>query len=440
MKLNWFSPVPPAPSAVALHNAVVLPELSRRATVTVWVHQTTWSPELEDYARVSRYDPDNVPWAEINSADASIYHLGNEPNFHGPIWRVNRQHPGVVVLHDLGLQYLFAILALNDRGLIREEYRQMMAFHYPDGGARLAEAFLNGEYGVEELCESCPLTLAALENATAVGVHTQIGSSLIESVTTLPVKYVPLATEHHQPSSSSDAKPDDGLRRIIMFGFIGTNRRLESVLQVLRDFPEKHRFCLDVYGKVSDETPVRHMIDDFGLREIVTIHGFVPELELATALTRSDLALNLRDPTMGEASVSQLQIWQHALPSLVTDTGWYSTLPKDTVAMVGRESELQDIENHLSNLLREPETYRAIGRNGRRHVEEHHTVDAYVGSLLELVDASLRARPSQAVSRIARRAGRAISPWFSDSAAGVLLPSLAETISRVFDESPPAEA
>jgi glycosyltransferase involved in cell wall biosynthesis len=185
---------------------------------------------------------------------------------------------------------------------------------------------------------------------------------------------------------------------------------------------------------MTDENFGRQLITQYSLEDLVTIHGFVPADELTNALSRSDLALNLRDPTMGEASASQLRIWQHQLPSLVTDTGWYATLPPDTVAIVRRNAELEDIRSHLAKFLSTPETYRAIGRNGRRHLDEHHTAARYVDRLFELIELTLRNQSAADVSWMAGRAGRAIRPWFSDGAAGVLLPKVAHEISDLFDE------
>lgn len=441
MKLNWFSPVPPTPSAIALHTAAVLPTLAKQASVTLWVHEPNWSPELEEHARVRRYDPDNVPWAEINAADVTIYHLGNHPEFHGPIWQVSRQHPGIVVLHDLGLQHLFAGLVVRNLGLSPSEYCEMMRFHHPDVGLTLARAFLSGVRNVNEICEECPLTGAALENAVAVAVHTHVGYSSLGSSTTLPVAYVPLFAlpEENVPSDEQarrQREPNESIYRIIIFGFLTDNRRLESILKALRDFPQKHRYRLDIYGTIENGDSILQMINTFGLKNIVTAHGFVPAAELRMALSRSDLALNLRNPTMGEASASQLRIWQHSLPSLVTDTGWYATIPKNTVGIVRRDAESEDIQTHLANFLRTPETYRELGRNGRRYVEEHHTVEAYVRSLLDLVNATLRAKARQAVLWMSDRSGRAIRPWFAEDVAEVLLPQLAQTISDLFDEHP----
>ncbi len=116
--------------------------------------------------------------------------------------------------------------------------------------------------------------------------------------------------------------------------------------------------------------PSAALIGELGLGRLVSVHGFVAEAaELDAALQRSHLALNLRDPTMGEASASQLRIWQHGLPSLVTDIGWYATLPASTVAKVRRESELADIQMHLAEFLRAPERYREMGQAGRAYVQ-----------------------------------------------------------------------
>jgi glycosyltransferase involved in cell wall biosynthesis len=438
VKLNWFSPVPPTPSSIGINTAAVLPALARHSRVTLWVHEVSWSPELEEHARVLHYDPTNMPWAEINAADVTIFHIGNHPEFHAPIWQVNRQHPGIVVLHDLDLQQFFAGLVTRKLGLSQSEYREMMEFYHPGSGPELAEAFLSDARRAGEIWQDCPLTGAALENAIGVVVHTQLGRFMLATATTLPVAYVPPFAlpddaETPHPHGRGNRRPNEQVYRIIMFGFLGPNRRLDSVLKALRTFPQRHRFRVDVYGTLENESSIRQMIQDFELTDLVAIHGFVPSVELAAALSRSDLAVNLRDPTMGEASASQRRIWRHGLPSLVTDIGWYATLPNDIVAHVRRDAELEDIQTHLANFLRAPDTYRQLGRNGRRYVEEHHTVDAYVRALLDLAEITLRSRPRQAVDWMSGRAGRAIRAWFADDAAGVLLPNLACTIGGLFD-------
>ncbi len=207
---------------------------------------------------------------------------------------------------------------------------------------------------------------------------------------------------------------------------------MDSFLQALHQLPQRDRFHLDIYGPVANEESLLALVSDLELNNLVTFHGFVSDAELEKALARSDLAINLRDPTMGEASASQLRIWQHGLPSLVTDTGWYATLPKNTVAPVRRDAELEDIQAHLRGFLMTPERYRELGQNGRLYVEKNHTMEAYVNGLMQLIDATVAYRPRQAVAWMAGRAGHAMRPWYTDETAGVLLPRSSRAIRDLF--------
>lgn len=440
MKINWFSPVPPTKSSIALDTAAVLPALARRAEVTLWVHEPSFVPELESHARVRRYDPAAMPWDEINSADATFYHIGNEPRYHGPIWRVNRQHPGLVVLHDLNLQDFFATLATEIGALSRRDYLQMMDFYHPQHGRVLGEAYLAGTKSIADICGECPLTEAGIENALGVAVHTRLGCEQLARATDLPVAYVPLFALPNtgvpvgDTSTRAQALRSRSPYRIIIFGFLGLNRRLHSCLTALHELPERDQFHLDIYGTIAHADTFQERVEELHLGRLVTTHGFVSDAELNEALARSDLALNLRDPTMGEASASQLRIWQYGLPSLVTDIGWYATLPEGTVAKVRRDFELEDIQLHLREFLAEPERYREMGEKGRLHVNEHHTVEAYLDGLWELIDLTAASRHREAACWMADRAGHLMQPWFSDADTEVCLPRLAEAIHDLFDE------
>ncbi|MEP6810549.1 MAG: hypothetical protein ABI992_09925, partial [Chthoniobacterales bacterium] len=314
MRLNIFSPVPPTPSAIALQLATVLPALARRAEITLWVHETNWAQSLEEHATVRRYDPRNLPWDELNAPAHTIYHLGNEPAFHGPIWRVSRQHRGVVILHDLNLQRLFAGMVVDSGLLTRADYLELMDFYHPERGRELGKGFLGGTRTIEEVEMVCPLTGAAIEGAAGVAVHTRNALEQLRNFVDVPTAYVPLCGT--EPSRSpSPVSTSREIRRLSIFGFLGANRRLPSVVTALHQLPERERYRLDIYGRVAHEAEFRELLKTLGLTRSVTLHGFVTDEELEAALATTDLAINLRDPTMGEASASQLQIWQHGLPS-----------------------------------------------------------------------------------------------------------------------------
>src|SRR5439155_4075393 len=55
MKLNWFSPLPPAKTDIAHYTARILPALRAHAEVTLWTDQKDWDESLNLNAKVRRY-------------------------------------------------------------------------------------------------------------------------------------------------------------------------------------------------------------------------------------------------------------------------------------------------------------------------------------------------------------------------------------------------
>ena len=118
MRLDWFSPLPPAPTDIARSMAQLLPALAARAEVRLWTDRDEWDPALEELAEVRRYRADQVPWEELNRSDLCIYHLGNAKEFHAAIWSVSRRHSGLVVLHDPERYPLTSLALENALGVL----------------------------------------------------------------------------------------------------------------------------------------------------------------------------------------------------------------------------------------------------------------------------------------------------------------------------------
>jgi glycosyltransferase involved in cell wall biosynthesis len=432
MRLNWFSPLPPARTEIAYYTARLLPVLRERVEIVLWTDQSEWDPVLENYAAVQCYQPKHMPWVELNRASMSIYHIGNNPLFHGPIWQVSRQHPGLVVLHDFRLHHFFA-------GLYRWQwndpsgYLTQMELHYDCVGRQDAESFLSGAHTIEYMAEHYPLTSLALEHALGVLVHTREGFDVLKQANRWPVVYaaLPHAASSHAAQDWSrpvTASPDSVPYRLIVFGYLDSNRGLDVLLQALAEFPARDRFRLDIYGELRDSERVQSWISSPRLEGLVTVHGFVPVPELDTALSRAHLAVNLRYPTMGEASASQLRIWDHALPSLVTPKGWYASLPEDVVAFVRPHHEIADIQAHLRALLANPACFAKMGENGRRMLEERHAPEIYAQTLVDFVAAAQRFRPLAVAYRLAERLGAEMGAWLSSGASEVAVKQGAEAI------------
>lgn len=416
MKLNWFSPLPPASTDIAHYTTRVLAALSAHAEIVLWTDKREWDERLSEHAEVRFFQPESMRWEELNRADMSIYHIGNNPLFHGAIWQVSRQHPGIVVLHDERLHHFFdGLYRVQRRDL--NSYLAVMERYYGAEGRRAGEdCFRRDAQNIDEIAERYPLTPHALELALGVITHTRETYRKLTGENRWPVAYLPLpfsaGPKPWRKAESAGNRADAPPFRLIVFGYLGRNRRLAQVLEALACLPAKQQFRLDIYGQILDEERhLRARIRALGLKQTVKLHGYVPEEELEAALASAHLAINLRYPTMGEASGSQLRIWKHALPSLVSRVGWYSALPAETVAFVEPEREAVDLQKHLNDFLADPARFAAMGEQGRRLLEEQHAPETYAQAVVEFVAQAQKFRPRALSSQLATRAGALMSDW-----------------------------
>jgi glycosyltransferase involved in cell wall biosynthesis len=417
MKINWFSPLPPARTDIAHYTWRVLPALSARAEVTLWTDQKEWDAGLEKLARVRPFRADELNWTEFNRADVSFYNIGNNPLFHGQIWQASRRAPGVVALHDLRLHHFFDGL-FRDQRRDRDGYLALMKrFYGPDSLTDAERCYDTNAGNINDMAERYPLTQAACAGALGVVAHTREAFAEVKKFACQPVAYLPLPFAAPGLKAKRAAGPPF---RLVIFGYLGRNRRLAQIFAALGHLPEKEQFRLDLFGEATDRAEVETLIDETGVRGVTRVHGFVPEKDLDRALQRAHLAFNLRYPTMGEASGSQLRIWSHALPALVTRVGWYATLPADTVLFVRPDREAPDITRHLRALLTEPERFTAIGRRGREILEAEHAPEIYAESLLDMARRAAEWRGRLWAYDLAERAGALMSGWpASDGAFSV---------------------
>ena len=403
------------------------PHLARTAEIVIWSSEPEWNFDPPSGVSVRHYDLHRPPWREINQADATFYQIGNDPRYHHAIWHMSQQHPGIVILHDLMMQHFFSGLVFHDRGMSRREYLELVERYHGIKGRVLAEAHVQGLLATEELAQRCPLTEAATQNALAVIVHSDAAFSALPEDAS--VVHLPLCVGMDLPTLAPRLATEP--YRIAVFGFLGPNRKLPLLLRALATFPERDRFRLDIFGTMDGQEKMHQLVCRLGLSETVTLHGFASASELDVALRETDLVVNLRDPSMGEASGSQLHLWQYALPSLVTRRAWYATLPEDTVAFVRPEHEVEDIQRHLTEFLANPETYRELGRNGRRHVTENHSIESYANALLEVAARTPEFEAKWIARDLARRTATAMSSWSDDSTINSVLPEVARQIERL---------
>jgi len=401
MRLHWFSPLPPARTAIADYTGRLIMALGARAEVTLWTDQANWHSGLESHAAVRRFDPEHIRWVELQDG-AVFYNLGNDARFHQAIWRVARECPGFVILHDVLMHDSVAYdhRQREDRG----GYLQLMQSLYGPRGRRDGELHWRGVLTLAQMgpLYSCAPFLAG--SSLGAIVHSQAAERVLLKELESPVLRLPLPF----PAGARPACAVSGALwappwKLVVFGFLGGNRCLDQILAALAELRDP-RFQLHIYGNLENRAGMEAAIERLRLADSVTLHGFVPEAELDAALDSAQMALNLRYPTKGEASYSQLRIWSHALPSLVTRTGWYAEQPAGTVSFVRPHFLVEDLCAHWRAFAADPGPYLESGRRGYEYLLERHSPRRYAAKIVEIAGQAVEYRKRWNARRLRARA------------------------------------
>lgn len=388
MRVNWFSPVPPAQSAIADVTERLVPSIAERMEVTVWTDVPDFDrSRFPDTVRVNSCSDIERLWPEINFADFSIYHIGNDVRFHGQYAWMLERHPGIVVLHDFNLHELH-----RERFIHKTDGRA--AFHryvLRTGGRKALQAvlaFQSGRISFEEAIERAPLIESVTRYATGIISFNEGMETALRARTRAPLLLcpLPLGPAGSLPAETPrQAAPGERVE-LVMFGFLNSpNRRLMEVLQALTAFPAG-QVRLTLFGHIEDREPFDRRIRERRLTDRVRYLGYLNEDQMAETLKSAHLAINLRNPTRGESSDALLKAWKYALPVLVTKTGYYATLPQNIVCPVEPGDEVEGVRRHIDACRKSPESYFTIGSAAWRHLMEHHTAEAFAESLGEFLE------------------------------------------------------
>lgn len=404
-RVHWISPLPPAETDIGHYTARILPELAAETDLTLWTDAPDWDPKLETHCPVRRFDPETAlprDFTEAGQGDVVFLNIGNSWVYHSGIMRLAQRIPSVIVLHDMAIQEMLYD-CIRFAGADPAIYAQGMAKWYGEKGATLARNLLEKRIEAPEVGNTAPGFELTMDRAISMLTHTEVAYDAVTARAALPAYLLdlPFAPSPVAPAAERAA---DGPLRLVQFGYIGPNRRLEAVLDTLAAVRGEIPFHLDVMGKIWNTEYIRARIERLGLTRHVTLHGFVKEAALDACLAQAHLVLNLRYPTMGEASGSQLRIWNASAAVVVSDLGWYKSLPDDTVFKIPHEGEAAA----LTDLLRRVHADRSLGveiaRAGRARLEARHTPARYAKSIAAVARAAQQDAATALLGRSARKA------------------------------------
>ncbi len=399
MKLAYFSPLNPQPSGISDYSEELLPYLATHAEIDLFVDGFRPSnPNITAQFRCFDYHRNPSALDRLQDYDAVIYHMGNDHRYHAGIFDTMQKHPGVVVFHDFALQDFFLGLA-RVRGEVELYLAEVAACHGQSERIRAEEHLQRGSVPPQVAAPlSFPLNCRAASGAEGIIVHSQWSRSRFERLAPgVPLARIPMPVAGTRADSAgktrSPIKDDNGQSRgvsIASFGLLTPDKGIELTLRVLSRLRDEYDFHYTLVGADNSYFDVRAILRDCGMSDRVTITGQVTLVEFERYISKTDIAVNLRQRTVGETSASLYRIMAASVPAIVSNVGAFAELPNDAVVKIDHNRYTDALlQAYLRKLIEDKQFRLRIGANARRHVLTEHdgkeSAACYIAFISEVI-------------------------------------------------------
>ncbi|MGB8508906.1 MAG: methyltransferase domain-containing protein [Pyrinomonadaceae bacterium] len=379
MRLAYFSPLNPQPSGISDYSEELLPHLAAHADVELFVDGFQPS-NREPLARfpVFDYRADSSVLSRLDRYDALVYHMGNDHRYHAGIFDVMSRYPGVVVFHDFALQDFFLGLA-RERDDVDIYLDEMTACHGERASALAGEFLRRGSVPAAIAAPvNFPLNCRMARAAQGIIVHSEWARERFQSIAPgVPVARIPMPVK--LPAQARvDPPPPQPSRRVNLatFGLIIPGKGIAQTLRALSALRDEYDFRYTLVGAENPYFDVRALINAHGMNEHVKITDHVSLAEFERLIAGTDIALNLRERTVGETSASLCRNMAAGVPAIVSDVGAFAELPGDVVVKLDCDDEDDALlRAYLQRLISDEPLRRRIGDNARRHMLAEHDIE-----------------------------------------------------------------
>lgn len=396
MKLAYFSPLAPQRSGISDYSEELLPYLAAAAEITLFVDGfQPSSASLNSTFDVCDYRGHPQLLDDLERFDAVLYHMGNDHRYHSGIHTAMQKHPGIVVFHDFALQDFFLGLA-RTRGDLRIYLDEVAACHGDAARQAAAEALARGAAPpIVARPIDFPLNCRLARAAEGIIVHSNWSRTRFRQIA--PEVDVRCVRHHVTPRTAADgrrSRPSTRPVRIASFGLINPDKGIERALRALAKLRHDCDFRYTLVGEPNGYYDVRALVRRYGLEDRVEITGHVTLEEFERRIGETDIALNLRERTVGETSGSLCRLMAAGVTAIVSDEGWFGELPNDAVVKVGAGDYSDELlRAFLDRLIKDGDLREQIGANARAYILATHDIEQSADGYLSFIKEIIAGRP-----------------------------------------------
>ncbi|GJE29639.1 glycosyltransferase family 4 protein [Methylobacterium organophilum] len=385
--LLFFSPLPPSRNGIADYSARVLAKLSLRYKVTAFAESLF--AEVPD--GVSLVD-EALAFQHVSPGARIVYQLGNNPG-HVFVLRAALRYPGVVVLHDPRLLYLYQVAGTKTQDL----YDLMVASN-PRAAQFARDARLNGR-GPTRIDHVLFDALAeVLRVSRAIVVHSEYARQLIRrhhgEAAAAKVSVIPHFAYPPAKLSREAARAALSLNRnafvVVTAGFVHRRKRYEWLIEALDQVVQTNArpvIWIQAGELREEEVPMSALLDRFpAVKAVSRVTGYLSERDLDTTIAAADVLVNLRFPSEGESSGSLARAFGNGTCCLVSDTAAFKEIPADVAVKIPTIGAPRIIAAALSTLSEKPALRDAFERQAAHYAVTDLSMDRYIARFCEVLD------------------------------------------------------
>lgn len=368
-KIAWLSPLPPQRSGIANYSRWLVKALRSHFAIDLYCDKPTPTADIRKEFDV--YPLSAFPERYNNYHDV-IYHVGNNSLYHKRIYELAWNFPGTVVLHDynLGSFMLEAFYHQPDGRL----YEQALVQGYGEAGRKEFQALMHG--GFPDIARF-PLSHAVVRRSRKAIVHhrwarNQLGNDARIEVIPHFAELNCRPTKAQVRNFKNKFALRDGHFVLSCLGFINSNKLPKLQIEVVkRLIDEGYPVQMVFAGEPAPEVKALELetrASKYGQQIIFT--GYQSEIDYFSTIFASDIVINLRNPSMGEASGTLMHALAAARPTIVSDVDQYREFPdKVCWKLTHDENQAEVLYAYLVTLLSNREVRSAMSSNAREYVK-----------------------------------------------------------------------
>lgn len=386
--LLYASPFPPMKSGISDYSTELVKALDSKFNITLFTDNYDISEIGLNKYPVLRYGVDEI---DFNNFDYVIYNIGNNPEYHSYIYGEAVRHPGMVILHDLVIYYLF-IGYYNKKGeLYSAIYNKLGQGVFQEVKEAIKE---NGSELLQQkhLASMFPMNKELIQSGNKIMVHSKFALDQILNtgwIDSTKVKHINLIQQigGNYNKELIDKKnlfkkyniPEDTFI-VSSFGYIAETKLNKEICEVIKKINVNIHKPL-CYIMVGSGNYIDNEID--GKNIIKT--GYTELNEFNSFIQYSDIVINLRYPSMGETSGAMLRILQLGKCCVTNDGGWFSEIPDTCVCKINVENVEDELYKVLRQLIDNQVERNNIGLNAQDYINDNYNSTLITEQISEFI-------------------------------------------------------